>query len=203
MFSITKTCNEDAFATVCVDESIRSKLEGRISSEVDAAFESANAELSQMLDDERNGPLLTNNRYFSDNLNQARTERAMDRLKKLGFVDGTDFHVDFSRMMTTMHLSNEISTIYDIHDTLKAYYEVALKRFIDNVANQVVERNLMGRKGPVNIFNPEYVTEFSTEELAYIAGEDFETLNLRTELKSQISRLEEARKICSGRAVVA
>ena len=55
-------------------------------------------------------------------------------------------------MKLFLHLSNEVSVIYDIHDTLKAYYKVAIKCFIDNVKNQVIQQNLLGLSGPVNIF---------------------------------------------------
>jgi hypothetical protein len=48
-----------------------------------------------------------------------------------------------------MYLSNEDQAVYNIHDILKAYYKVALKRFIDTLVLQVVERHYLGNKGPV------------------------------------------------------
>ena len=182
-----------------MDQYVKDKLRSLIETSTKEAIDAAGEELSIVLKDERSGPLLTNNHYYADNLNAARADRFVNGLKKLGFVDGADQRIDFKRMKSSVHLSNETSAIYDIHDSLKAYYKVALKRFIDNVAIQVIERNLLGEKGPVSIFTPEFVTSLTPEELAYIAGEDYATSNRRLELNAQIARLNSARKICSGK----
>ncbi|MCJ1259264.1 hypothetical protein MMC24_007100 [Lignoscripta atroalba] len=199
VIELIEDCNAGLFDAVCLDQYVKDKLRSLIETSTKEAIDAAGEELSIVLKDERSGPLLTNNHYYADNLNAARADRFVNGLKKLGFVDGADQRIDFKRMKSSVHLSNETSAIYDIHDSLKAYYKVALKRFIDNVAIQVIERNLLGEKGPVSIFTPEFVTSLTPEELAYIAGEDYATSNRRLELNAQIARLNSARKICSGK----
>ena len=85
-----------------------------------------------LLEDERNGPLLTRNDEFAQNLSTARTQRIFSRLRALGFQDGVSNTINFQQLASLVHLSNEDFTIYDVHDTLKAYYDVAVKRFIDS-----------------------------------------------------------------------
>ncbi|KAH8425300.1 uncharacterized protein LDX57_003057 [Aspergillus melleus] len=94
--------------------------------------------------------------------------------------------------MNRVHLSNEDQAVFDIHDILKAYYKVALKRFSDNVILQVTERYLLGSKGPVRILSPELISELSDVELADIASENFATASLRFELQTRADRLRRA-----------
>jgi len=155
--------------------------------------------LQSILTDERAGPLLTGNDEFARNLSAARTDRIFDRLKELGFQDGASVTINFQQLASLVHLSNEDFTVFDVHDTLKAYYDVALKRFVDNVIIQVVERTLLGSQGPLQLFNTNWVTGLSGAELASIAKEDYATRRRREELNAQIERLEQAKIICSDR----
>jgi hypothetical protein len=134
----------------------------------------------------------------ADNLAAARSERVIAGLKRLGFTDGSTYTMDFKDMTSVAHLSNEASAIYDIHDSLKAYYKVALKRFIDNVCQQVIERNFLGPDGPVNIFKPEFVGNLADSDLASITAEDFASSNAREELSYRISRLEKALELSAN-----
>ena len=197
VIKLISTCNDQLFAQACPVENIRTKIRAQVAFKEDQAImEAPKTELAKLLEDERSGCLATVNHYFADNLAKARADRFSARLKKLGFVDGSP--INFQSLTSVVSLSNEASAIYDIHDTLKAYYKVALKRFIDNVVIQVIERNLLSTNGPLSIFTAEYVGGLTATELASIAGEDFRTSNTRTELGYQIARLEEARKVCSG-----
>ena len=74
-----------------------------------------------------------------------------------------------------------ISSRYDI---LEVYYKLARERFVDNVIIQARERYIVGGKGPLKIFSPEYVGDLSNEELAHIAGENFATSATRTDIST-------------------
>lgn len=85
--------------------------------------------------------------------------------------------------------------MYDIHDILKSYYKVALKRFIENVVVQVIERYYIGLGGPAIQITPEYVRELSDQDLDEVAYETYETARSRNDTNSRLQRLEEAVRI--------
>ncbi|MCJ1250724.1 hypothetical protein MMC30_007952 [Trapelia coarctata] len=201
IFAKISGCNHALFDKVCPDAHVCEKIRSRIQPFIAVAYNKAHAELAALLKDERSGHLFTNNHYLADNLQAARADRFLNGLKRIGFKDGQMYPatINFAQMKANVHLSNETSAVYDIHDILKAYYKVSIKRFIDNVGNQIVERTLLGPEGPLAIFTPQYVSGLSDEEKAAIAGEDEVTTETRSELGMQIERLMVARKICRGR----
>lgn len=97
-----------------------------------------------------------------------------------------------------MRLSNEDQAVYDIHDIVKAYYKVAIKRFMDNVVVWVVERSWLGPVGFIGMFDGEFVGRLSDEELASIAAENYSTTNVGADLKEKLRRFGEARRIAKS-----
>ncbi|KAK1991093.1 interferon-induced GTP-binding protein Mx2 [Colletotrichum falcatum] len=83
-----------------------------------------------------------------------------------------------------------------IHDTLKAHYKVAQKRFIDNIFNLVVSSKLLSGPGsPLSLFSEQWPFDLVTEKLVLVAGESRQTRESRETLKKEIQHLETARKI--------
>lgn len=186
---------------LCTDAKVCHQIKNHLDPFFLAVFNRAESDLAAILTDECTGHLLTTNHYLADNLQASRADRFAAGLRRAGFVDG-QVHaapINFSQMTSGMHLSNEKSAVIEIHDNLRAYYRVALKRFIDNVAVQVIERVLLGSQGPVRIFTSEFVVGLADEVREKIAGEEEETADRRAELEAQLTRLEGARKICAGK----
>jgi hypothetical protein len=94
--------------------------------------------------------------------------------------------------MKSIHLSNEDQAVNDIHDILKAYYKLAMKRFTDNVVLQVTERILLGPEGPVKALSPEMIGDLRDDELMDMAGENFATSSNRNELAAKFERFQKA-----------
>ena len=93
-------------------------------------------------------------------------------------------------------MSNREHIVQDMHDILKAYYKVAMKRFIDGVMMQAVDYHLLsGSTSPLKVLSPELAGSLTTEELAQIAGEDELVRMRRLELKKTIDELERGKKI--------
>jgi hypothetical protein len=93
----------------------------------------------------------------------------------------------------------ELFGILNTHDSLAAYYDIALYRFIDNFALQVVERHLLGPRGPLRLFNSEYVTEKlygeeKAKELSALASEDSVIAQKRLEFEAEKMSLEESKR---------
>jgi hypothetical protein len=184
--------NDGVFGLIVPDEELRRNLRARLQRLETSAFRSAEDYLSQLLQDERGGILQTVNNYYAQNIASIREERMRARLGALGIQDNHQQLVNIQPLMGGIHLSNDDQAIYDSHDTLKAFYKVTLKRFTDNVIVQVIERHLLGPRGPVKLLSPELIGELSDGELADIASENFATSSARTELQARMNRLHRA-----------
>ena len=97
---------------------------------------------------------------------------------------------------TTQSKSNAEHMVQDIHDTLKSYYKLARKRFVDNVVMQATDFHLLnGDDTPLDLFSPDFVNALSVDQLEDIAGEDIVLRRKRAVLKKQKADLEAGRKI--------
>lgn len=185
--------NDAVFEFSISDDELRLKLMAKLSRGHQKTDDSAKEQLSTILNDERGGILQTVNHYFADTLSSIREERVLARLKAAGCRDG--YEIDLANILRSVHLSNEDQAVNDIHDTLKAYYKVALKRFTDNVVVQITERLILGPKGPVKIFSPEMIGDLQDGELMDLAGENFATSSTRNELINRYERYQKALEI--------
>ncbi|KFY29107.1 hypothetical protein V491_00184 [Pseudogymnoascus sp. VKM F-3775] len=189
---IVRNFNQAVLESLIPEDALRAKIEAHNLTFYNAAHDAAIVQLGQIIADERNGILQTINHYFADTLVKAREERVLSRLKKLGLEDGERQTIDLASITRAAHLSNEDQAVNDIHDILKAYYKVALKRYMDNVVLQVVERIYLGSNGPVRAIGPEYVGTLSDTDLADIAAESYATSSTRTEIGHKLERLDKA-----------
>ena len=87
---------------------------------------------------------------------------------------------------------NREHQVVEIHDYLKAYYEVAITHFTDDIARSVVESDLIGRTGPLHYFRPSLIGGLSDEELANIAAETSLVASKRAEYDAKAERLKQA-----------
>ncbi|KAM7185382.1 P-loop containing nucleoside triphosphate hydrolase protein [Rhypophila sp. PSN 637] len=84
----------------------------------------------------------------------------------------------------------------EIFDKLQAYYDIASKRFLDNVFRQAVDYHLLtGPDSPLWVFDQEWVMKLSKERIDGIAGEPRAIKEKREELDKKIEDLEAAIKI--------
>lgn len=131
----------------------------------------------------------------------SRQERISDAAKKASFVikmaDGTSATVvRTSDLNQHHHMSNITHTVQDIHDILKSYYKVALKRFIDTICIQAADWHLVtGPDAPMHLFSSSWVHGLSNQQLEDIAGEEVSIQRKRQILKKQVRDLENGRKI--------
>ncbi|KFY50419.1 hypothetical protein V495_00273 [Pseudogymnoascus sp. VKM F-4514 (FW-929)] len=144
---IVRNFNQAVLESLVPEDVLRAKIEARrktaslgtsgnerstaTSRTVITAATSCILQLRQIIADERSGILQTINHYFADTLANTREERVV------GLEDGQYQTIDLAAITRAAHLSNEDQAVNDIHDILKAYYKVALKRYMDNVVLQV------------------------------------------------------------------
>lgn len=195
---VIRNFNQALLKDVVSEDSLRAKFEALISVFFNSSHAAAHEQLAQILRDERGGVLQTINHYFADSLSQTRHDRVLERLKGSGLVDGLNYNIDLGKITKAAHLGNEDQAVNDIHDILKAYYKVAMKRFMDNVVVQIVERIYLTENGPVKAISPEYVGMLSDTELSDLASESYATSIARMELRSKLDRLEAALSVAQS-----
>ena len=191
-------CNDAIFEEVCSDAHMRNQIRTKVNQETEKSFMAAHQALNTILSDERTPPLLTNNQYLPEAIMANDFGRFLAISKKAGLYNGRGPQPVFNpELLRSIYPNSEVAAVFKIHDTLRAYYQVALNRFIDNVSNQVIERYLLCPGGSVGIFTSSYVAGLSPEELNAIAGEDGASSDHRQQLRAQIARLEKAKRICA------
>lgn len=168
-----------------------------------ASYQRAMDHARFLLEIEREGKPITYNRYFSAELQKGQAERLRESLQDLAIQQEGD---DADRAAAVVSLdavsrlsidrSNPQQVREYLHDTLRSYYEVSVKRFIDVVCQQVIDHFLLnGRDSPLHVFGTDLVFDLSASELDMIAGEDQVTKQERERLGREIESLQAAMQV--------
>lgn len=83
-------------------------------------------------------------------------------------------------------------TLHRIHEI--DLRQVALKRFVDDIANEVVEGKLTASLS--RILSPVTVFDMSTDLVRRIAGESEENQNIRAQLRKELETLQKGLETC-------
>jgi hypothetical protein len=125
---------------------------------------------------------------------QQRLSQKMKALAVDSEDDGEVVHLQDA--LESLAKSNDDSVVLQVHDILKSYYNIAMRRFIDNVRVQVADHFLVvGPNTPLKVLSPKWVAGMSEDQLEEIAGEDSETKRSRAELNEELDQLKVAMEI--------
>ncbi|KFX86692.1 hypothetical protein V490_08938 [Pseudogymnoascus sp. VKM F-3557] len=102
---------------------------------------------------------------------------------------------EISDLLKEMHPRGAQNTEDEIHDLLKAYYEVARQEYITYITKEIIEHFLEDPNGPVLGLSVEYIQELSSDRIGQLGGEDEDIIARRKEAKANIGKLEEALRI--------
>lgn len=106
--------------------------------------------------------------------------------------------VKIEDMFQHNNMSNAEHVVNDMHDILRSYYKVALKRIVDNLCMQAADYHLLtGPDTPLKMLTPEFIRSLTAEQLEEIAGEEIGVKGRRKELLKTIEDLEKGQKILS------
>ena len=185
------------------DEKVSSELWAVLLDDFRAQYSRAREQLQFLLASERSGTLMTTNHYFAQNLNKMKKQRIKQQLKKHSnnapFQNPTNVSINIDRFADDERVSNDEHTVRTIHDILRAYYKVALKRFVDNVCMQGTDHHLIsGPSAVLYRFCPEYVLDMSPSRLEAVAGEDSARIERRGALTKEIEALKAGKAILVG-----
>jgi hypothetical protein len=193
----------------CQDDAVAINLEAVLSSFNMEAYTKSTGQLIALVNDLQEKPLQTNNPLFASKIQSARRlrfENALARyLQHTGQLDGDNVIIlrDPSSLFDALHISNSENLADEIHDTLKAYYDLAVVHFIESVNNHIVERYVGAPDGPVRAFSPLWVAGLQNWELGQLASENRETLVKRKEKESVLQRYQKAEKLLKDHPAVA
>ncbi|KAI9684586.1 MAG: hypothetical protein M1822_005674 [Bathelium mastoideum] len=185
-------------AHLCADENVRSQLLAILLDSLVERYRKGLKQTRSLLEVEREGTPLTVNHYFNENLEKHRQMRRASALSSK-VVESTEYgQVVRLEDLTKSEpaLGNTKHIVREMHDILRAYYKVALKRFADTVCMQAADYCLVsGPESPVRLFGPNFVMTLTEEKLEDIAGEDVGLKRRRRQLTKEIEDLEAGRKI--------
>lgn len=144
--------------------------------------------------------------YYSGEVQKARLDRLSKRLREIcREPSGKSWSsnvvtIDLAALgQTKLDESNVDHVKNEIHDTLRAYYKVAKKRFLDNLYLQAVDYSLLnGDKSPLKVFSQEWVVGLNAEQLAMLVGDSARTKAQRMRLQTRSVDLEKAIKVLKG-----
>ncbi|KAK0616433.1 P-loop containing nucleoside triphosphate hydrolase protein [Immersiella caudata] len=187
----------------CPDPTVRDPLWALLLEELIPCYRRAMEHAKFLLSVELNGPAVTCNPAFQISMENSRQARLTHAAKKhtvevprgvKGVQEGNYINVDDLAKCTDANTTSEV--VLRIHDVTKSYYEVARTRFVDNICAHAVDHFLLSAEdGPLKVFNSEFVTRMTDEDLDTVAGEDTVSRNQRVLLKQQMELLEKAVKI--------
>ncbi|KAF1730133.1 Interferon-induced GTP-binding protein Mx [Beauveria bassiana] len=164
--------------------------------------------LSGLLKPHQSGHPITYNHYFTATLQNIRQERERSRVmalltEELGQISLSSKtiasrSIDFERFADRLVLPQEPDMDHfsacEALDFLDAYYKVALKRFVDDVAVEIIEVCLLEKLS--DIMDPSSIFMMSEAEVAGIAAETEESRAAREELKTKLKILKGGDETC-------
>ncbi|KAK4118379.1 hypothetical protein N657DRAFT_606320 [Parathielavia appendiculata] len=162
---------------------------------------------TELLMPHQHGHPITYNHYFTETLQKVRRERGKNERERIlcrffgveslktWYLKG-DF--DLRRLADSLAESGELDmgrfAASEAFDCLNAYYKVALKRFIDDMAVEVIEAKLMSALD--RILPPVSIYQMLDDQVARIAGESEETRTKREQLNKQLEVLRNGLETC-------
>ena len=209
--TIAYAATSQALDAVCKDPITRKKIMSLISEVTLRSKDRFLALLSQRVNHILSRHLQTNNPAFERKVSEARKRRfhaALERYKlskkpKALFSNGTNDDGDqlvidmrdVDALFAELHMSNSQNLEDEVHDTLKAYYEIARDGFIEYVTQLIVEPYLSDPEGPVLFFSPVYLAGLKDEDIQLLGQEDETNVRRRAEKEETLARLNRAEQI--------
>ncbi|SCO76713.1 related to RBTMx2 protein [Fusarium oxysporum] len=191
-----------ALRAVFPEEQARRHLWSSILDGLLQRYKMAMNQASLLIEVERHKKPYTLNRQFADAVSKARGYRITELLRPKARKDGRQYG-ELQNMVNLDDIakaaegkSNMEQLQEEIHDIVRAYYQLALDRFIDNIFQLAVDYSLLhGPNSPLRVFTQEWVINLEPEQLERIVGESKFAKKRRLKLAKKIQDLSSALKI--------
>ncbi|KAH5707452.1 hypothetical protein HBI20_205330 [Parastagonospora nodorum] len=176
----------------------------------------ARRKTADLLAQHQKGHPITYNHYFTETMQNVKKERSRVELTRIikdvfsvtSLAPNTEepqfTTMDYRPLLEAlMEHNNPDMNSYACSEALncmQAYYKVAFKRFIDDIAVEVVETNLIAQLG--DILSPIKVTQLAADVVTSVAGESDEGRAKRRQLNNQLDVLIQGLETCKKFVVV-
>jgi hypothetical protein len=201
---IVKECHNVLLRIAITDSKTRLEVNRRTAKMSEEWNKQIDVALKDLIDDNQKRPLTTRDPRYKlavEELDKMRGEILRPDPLELGLnwpksspsaaeIQGTPGPE--SERRSSAGISTHLSDVLHFRAKLETYYEIALYRFIDNVATQVVERHVLGQNCPMRTVSAESFIQLSDECLNTVAGEDEANALRRTSLRRDQARYHEA-----------
>ncbi|GFG19489.1 hypothetical protein IFM5058_10141 [Aspergillus udagawae] len=202
-----------AFVKIAVTEVTDMSTSSAILMEVfdpslDSVLKSLENKTCEILRAYREGHPITYNHSFTDSLQQTRQDTLMPKLsytiRKFFNVPQLTSSQNIDGTFDLLHLRDSLLESFKADtarfaalqalDCMRAYYKVALKRFVDAIAIEVIETALV--QALVKIFSPVAVYNMPSSLVTRIAGESKESHDMREQLSKKLETLRNGSETC-------
>ncbi|KAK8115624.1 hypothetical protein PG984_012126 [Apiospora sp. TS-2023a] len=191
-----------ALRSVCPEEQARKQVWSVILESLVERYKAAMAQADLLVEVERRQKPYTLNRQFNEALSKARGYRIADLLRARARKDTKQYGqmqymVNLDDIPKAAESKRNVEQLQEeIHDILRAYYSLALDRFIDNVFQQAVDYHLLhGPLSPLKVFTQDWVINLEPDRLEQIVGETKAAKKRRSKVVKKIDDLSNALKI--------
>jgi hypothetical protein len=187
---------------VCPESKVRNALLSIFMDDLVAKYSAAIKHVEYILKVEHRGTLLTMNESYSKVLNEMQYARLVKATSSSVFPTtkkkGEDCIpvkvIELSAAALATSTSNMDNVVGEHHNILYAYYNVAMRRFVDTVMTQGMDDHLLtGENSPIKVIKLSFTSKMTDEQINDIAGEDAFTKGEREALKKKIKALEDGR----------
>ncbi|OOF98716.1 hypothetical protein ASPCADRAFT_204471 [Aspergillus carbonarius ITEM 5010] len=196
---LVKNCHEVLFRIAIPNSKVRLEVTRVLGKALEEWHRNTDTALQELLEDNQTRPLVTRNPQLLLDTVSADQSRGQILLGKRS--KGSPAHEEPNGEVKTGVIANGarprfistlLSQVLFVRARLESYYLIALHRFIDNVAMQVVERHVLGPKCPMLTVSVETFAKLDDDELNTIAGEDESDARMRARLERMRSRYVKA-----------
>ncbi|RAH46275.1 putative dynamin family GTPase [Aspergillus brunneoviolaceus CBS 621.78] len=192
---LVQACHEVLFRIAIPNSKVRLEVSRLLGKTMDEWHKHIDTALGELLEDNRARPLVTRNpQLLLDTISadQSRGRILLGQKTKVASEDRRANGTGDTQTDRPQFISTILSQVLFVRARLQSYYMIALHRFIDNVAMQVIERHVLGPKCPVLAVSIETFAKLDDDELNAIAGEDESDARMRARLERLRSRYTEA-----------
>jgi Dynamin central region len=194
--SLVKESNDIFLQLAIPDTRTRSEVISMTAKAREAWDAEIHAGLTELIDDNQKRPLMTLQYYLlaeSEKFDSSLWEQIEHSRKRMrGKGEEAEGNAIINSDDGKTGLSLEMKQIFHVRKRLELYYEIALNRFIDNVAMQVVERHVLGPNCPIFAVSTKLMANLNDDDINRIAGEDEAVTQQRARLNEDRTRYKKA-----------